>query len=145
MIAQIFNVPKGHSRFGFCRMGGKVVFYMGISDEELPPGKVPEDFEEESEPLTGFVIHSYEQLKMLGEYFIECAEGMEKEGWFDMPPTKAKRACVCGRKILEMFAGCGMYTIKCPECGREAYGKNRSEVVDNWNEMIRKEREDGGC
>lgn len=53
------------------------------------------------------------------------------------------RPCSCGRKFLEEFSMFGNYTIKCPACGKEAYGKSRNDVVRNWNEMVKREKENG--
>lgn len=57
-----------------------------------------------------------------------------------MPPSKSKLPCVCGNKILGMWSCLGSYTIKCPKCGKESYGKTLVEVTKNWNDMIRKEK-----
>ena len=60
-----------------------------------------------------------------------------------MPPMKDKLPCTCGNRILEMWSGYGNFTIKCPKCGKEVYGKTKAEVVKNWNEMVRGNKDEG--
>ena len=61
-----------------------------------------------------------------------------------MPVKDSKLPCVCGSRLLNMWFSLGNYTIKCPSCGKEAYGRNKFEVVQNWNDLIKKERKKDG-
>jgi len=56
-------------------------------------------------------------------------------------PTNKTLPCMCGNKILTIWSGYGSFTIKCPKCGKEAYGRNKIDVTNNWNQMIREERD----
>ena len=58
-----------------------------------------------------------------------------------MPVSKSKLPCTCGSFMLEMWNGDGMYTIKCSKCGKEAYGRTKFDVIENWNNKIRSERD----
>ena len=84
-------------------------------------------------------------------YCYDCLKEMLKEfadtlGYniIKKNPTPKMLPCTCGCKRREHWyvSGDTQYkrTLRCKKCGKEASGKNDTDVINNWNKMIMEER-----
>lgn len=77
---------------------------------------------------------------------------LAKSMGYNIIPIKKKEKllpCTCGSKRRKHWFGYNTKTGKefeklvCYQCGKEAVGATESDVIHNWNEMIRSEQD--GC
>lgn len=70
----------------------------------------------------------------------------KKQGYRLIPITKKEPflpcTCGCNRRThwWKWDINRDVYILRCERCGKEARGSSELEVRRNWNEMIRKER-----
>ena len=81
---------------------------------------------------------------------VEELRTIAKSMGYNIIPIKKREKllpCICGcksRSHWETYVkGVHYKILRCNMCDREASGKTESEVVHNWNEMIRSEQD--GC